>query len=583
MSSQPRRTTLPGLPTRLPVLAAVLAALVVGGCGQPSRDGTADADPAATGTPSATPSADTADPAVRASRLAATLADEDLVGQVLMPYAYGSSATQVSPGSKAGNQKLAGVDTPAEMIAKYRLGGLILVGFSADDPTGANQATTNVDSPAQVRELTTGLRAAAGKLPAGAAPLLVGTDQEFGVVTRISTGVTTLPSAMAAGAAGDPALTEAAWGAAGTELAALGVNVDFAPVADVLGAKSKVIGSRSYGADPGAVSAQVAGAVRGLQGAGVAATLKHFPGHGHTAADSHSDLPVLAQDRAALDAADLPPFAGGIDAGAWLVMSGHLDVKAIDPGVPATFSRKVLTDLLRTRLGFTGVLVTDGMNMAPAKRYPVGEAAVRAVNAGNDLVLMPPNVTEAVTGLLDALRDGSLPRTRLVEAATRVLTLKFRLADRPTPAMSTLNSPPHQAAARKLAAAAVTELRGSCAQAKIRGPATVSSSGGRDTARAALTKALRAAGVEVVAQGGTLVHLVGYGDATADLRPDAAVTVAMDTPQLLGSARSPVLLATYSSSSVAMTALADVLAGRAKPTGRSPVPVPGLPASTCAG
>lgn len=583
MLRRPSRTP-PRLRPPAAVLTAVVtvAALVVAGCG-PAAPTATEPEPSGDATPAAPGGDDTADPAARAARLAATLADEDLVGQVLMPYAYGHKAAEVSAGSAAGNQKLAGVDTPAEMIAKYRLGGLILVGFSADDPTGGNQVTTNVDNPAQVRDLTAGLQAAAQQLPAGAAPLLIGTDQEFGVVTRISTGVTTLPSAMAAGAAGDAALTEAAWGAAGAELAALGVNVDFAPVADVLGAKSQVIGSRSYGADPKAVAAQVGGAVRGLQGAGVAATLKHFPGHGHTTADSHSDLPVLAQDRAALESADLPPFAAGIDAGAWLVMSGHLDVRAVDPGVAATFSQKVLTGLLRERLGFTGVVVTDGMNMAPALRYPPGEAAVRAINAGNDLILMPPNVTKAYDGLLAALRDGSLPRTRLVEAVTRVLTLKFRLAERPAPAMSTLNDPAHAAAARKLAAAAVTALRGSCAQAKVRGPVTVTSSGGRDRTRAALTEALRAAGVEVVAKGGTVVHLVGYGDAAADLSPDATVTVAMDTPYLLGAARSPVLLATYSSTPVAMAALADVLAGRAKPTGRSPVPVPGLPASSCAG
>ena len=521
--------------------------------------------------------------AARAAGLVGTLGDEDLVGQVLMPYAYGNSATEVSAGSAAGNRKLAGVDTPAQMVERYRLGGLILVGFSADDPTGANQATTNVDSPAQVHKLTGGLQTAAGKLPTGAAPMLVGIDQEFGIVTRITDGVTGLPSAMATGAAGDPALTEAAWRAAGTELAALGVNVDFAPVADVLGADSTVIGSRSYGADPTAASTQVGGAVRGLQGAGVGATLKHFPGHGHTAADSHEDLPVLSQDRAALDSGDLPPFTAGIDAGAWLVMSGHLDVQAIDPGVPATFSRKVLTDVLRGQFGFTGVLVTDGMNMAPAQRYPAGEAAVRALNAGNDLILMPPNVTEAYDGLLAALRDGSLPRERLVEAVTRVLTLRFRLAERTAPQMSVLNSAEHRAAAQRLALAAVTMLRGTCAAAKVSGPVTVTSSGGRDQTRKLLTDALRRAGVKVAAKGGTVVHLVGYGDGPTDLRPGAAVTVAMDTPYLLGRADSKVLLATYSSSPVSMAALAEVLAGKTRPTGRSPVPVAGLPASSCEG
>ncbi len=520
------------------------------------------------------------DPATRAAALVGSLADEDLVGQVLMPYAYGDAATRVSPGSAAGNQALAGVDTPAEMIAKYRLGGLILVGFSADDPTRTNQATTNVDNPKQVRALTTGLREAAARLPTGAAPFLIGTDQEYGVVTRITDGVTLLPSALAAGAAGRPELTEAAWRAAGTELAAMGVNLDFAPVADVLATPSTVIGSRSYGADPKVTAAQVDGAVRGLQSAGVAATLKHFPGHGHSATDSHKALPVLTQSLPALEAGAWAPFRSGVDAGALAVMSGHLDVRAVDPGTPATFSHKLLTGVLRGQLGFRGVVVTDGMNMEPAKRWPPGEAAVRALTAGNDLILMPPHVGKAYDGLLAALRDGTLPRDRLVEAATRVLTMKFTLADRPAPALSALGAPAHRKAAEALAAASVTVLRGPCGT-PVRGPVTVTASAGRDRTRATLTEALTAAGVPVVPRGGAVVHLVGYGDGADDLRADAAVTVAMDTPYVLAKATSPALLATYSSSRASMTALAKVLAGKAPPAGRSPVPVSGLPATTC--
>lgn len=523
----------------------------------------------------------TAPPEHRAAALAAGLADGDLVGQLLMPYAYGTSVTEVSRPNAQGNQALAGVDTPAEMIAKYRLGGLILVGFAPDDPTGGNQPTTNVDSAAQVRGLTAGLQAAGAKLPAGAAPMLIGTDQEYGVVTRIRDRVTALPSAMAFGAAGNPALTERAWRVAGTELAALGVNVDFAPVADVLGPGS-IIGSRSYGSDPRAAAAQVAGAVRGLQGAGVAATLKHFPGHGQATVDSHDALPVLPLTRATVEATQLPPFAAGVKAGAGLVMSGHLDVRALDPGTAATFSHKILTDLLRGRLGFTGVVVTDAMNMAPAKKYPPGEAAVRAVLAGNDLLLMPPDLAAAYDGLLTAVGDGRLPRERLVEAATRVLTLKFRLAVRPMPPASVVGSPAHQDPVRRAAAAAVTALRGPCAAAPIPGPVTVTASAGRGAATAQLVSALKAAGVRVAPTGGRVVHLVGYRDGPADLRPDASVTVALDTPYLLAQARSPVLLATYSSSPAAMLALAAVLAGRAKPAGRSPVPVPGLPPTTCA-
>ncbi|MGK5742131.1 glycoside hydrolase family 3 protein [Micromonospora sp. URMC 103] len=569
-------------PRRAAVAVAALTALLASGCSgsEPERPGPAPS--ASTTTPAPTPSATPSDdPAARAAALVGTLADEDLVGQVLMPYAYGSAATTVSPGSAAGNRALAGVDTPAEMIAKYRLGGLILVGFSADDPTKGNQETTNVDSPAQVRQLTTGLREAAAKLPTGAAPFLVGTDQEFGVVTRISDGVTVLPSALAAGAAGDPALTEGAWRAAGAELAAMGINLDFAPVADVLATRSTVIGSRSFGGDPKRVSPQVQAAVRGLQGSGVAATLKHFPGHGHSADDSHEELPVLTQSRATLEAGAWPSFKAGVDAGTMAVMSAHLDVRAVDPGTPATFSHKLLTDVLRGQLGFQGVVITDGMNMAPAKRWSPGEAAVRALNAGNDLILMTPNVTQAYDGLLAALRDGSLPRARLVDAVTRVLTMKFRLAGHPAPAMSTLNDPAHRKAADALAAAAVTVLRGSCGTTPVHGPVTVSSSGGRDGTRALLTDALKAAGVRVVPSGGTVVHLVGYGDGAGDLRADAAVTVAMDTPYVLATAKSPTLLATYSSSRASMTALARVLAGKERPGGRSPVAVSGLPATTC--
>jgi beta-N-acetylhexosaminidase len=566
----------------LPALLTVAAMLSAAGCSRGTRDAAATSPSPAPVTAAPTPAASPApqDPAARAAALVATLSDEDLVGQVLMPYGYGSSATTVSGGSAAGNRKLAGVDTPAQMIAKYRLGGLILVGFSADDPTGANQPTTNVDNANQVRDLTAGLQKAGGALKAGGVPLLVGTDQEFGVVTRIKQGVTLLPSAMAIGAAGDPARTGKGWSAAGAELAALGVNVDFAPDADVLGTDGGVIGSRSFGGDAKAVAAQVAAAVRGLQGAGVAATLKHFPGHGATSTDSHSDLPVLHQDLKRLEAVDLEPFSAGIDAGAWLVMTGHLDAQAIDPGVSATFSHKVLTDVLRKQLGFTGVTVSDAMNMAPAEKYAAGDAAVRALNAGNDILLMPPNLGAAYDGIRHALTSGAVTRSRLVEAVTRILTLKFRLAAAPKAGTEALDSAEHRAAAAALSAAAITQLRGRCG-ARLGGPVTVTASGGREASRSALENALRAAGVRVVSRGGAVVHLVGYGDGTGDLRGDATVTVAMDTPYVLGRATSGILLASYSSTPASLTAVARVLAGKARPTGRSPVTVPGLPRTVC--
>ncbi|MFC7277490.1 glycoside hydrolase family 3 protein [Paractinoplanes rhizophilus] len=559
---------------RLRVTAVAAALLLVASCGEdkPPAPAASSALPAATRAPSSAPA--TGDPAT----VAAAMSDSDLAGQVLMPYAYGSDATTVDKTSAAGNQNLAGVNTPAEMVAKFHLGGLILVGFTAQDPTGSTNPATNVESPPQVRKLTDGLQAAARQ--AGIPPLTIGTDQEYGVVTRITEGVTALPSAMAAGAAGRPALTEAAWRAAGEELAAMGITVDFAPVADTLGPPANtVIGSRSFGADPKANAAQVAAAVRGLQSAGVAAGLKHFPGHGHTSGDSHEGLPVVAQNAQQWATQDLPPFQAGVTAGAGVVMSGHLDVRALDKGTPATFSSKVMTGELRGRLKFAGVAITDAMNMPPAMKWPAGEAAVRALNAGNDMLLMPPNIAAARDGIVAGLKNGTLKRERLVEAVTRILTLKSRT--KPAPDLSVVGMPAHQQAVSALDAASVTVLRGACSGPLLTGPVTVTAADGREVARVNLVRALQAAGVEVQAAGGKVVHLVGYGDKPADLNAAAAVTVMMDTPYLLASAKSPTLIATYSSSKLSLTALAAVIAGKATATGKSPVAVSGLPRSAC--
>jgi beta-N-acetylhexosaminidase len=493
------------------------------------------------------------DPAGDAAAIAARLSDADLIGQVLMP------AVNLD----------APVGPAVAMVREHRLGGVILMG----QPPGGNVGE-------QVRELAAGLQRAGAALDVPA-PLLVATDQEYGWVTRVRTDVVQLPSAMAFGAAGRPDLTEAAWRGAGRELAALGINVDFAPTADVLGSSAnRIIGSRSFGSDPKAASAQVAAAVRGLQSAGVAATVKHFPGHGHTTVDSHAALPVLRQSRASLGASDLPPFQAGIDAGAWLVMAGHLDVRAVDPKQPATFSRKVLTDLLRTQLGFTGVTVTDALNMAPVKRYEVGDGAVRSLLAGADLLLMPADLGAAADGLRDALGSGRLTRARLVEAATRVLTLRLRLGSPPAPVPAS-DASAHRTAALAVAAAAITVLRGPCEGPLVKGPVRVTAAEGRDTQAAWLREALTDAGVDVVSSGGRRIHLVGYLDGRADLAKDAAVTVAMDTPFLLRYADSSVRVATYSSTRVAMEALAAVIAGTAKAPGRSPVSVSGLPRTAC--
>jgi beta-N-acetylhexosaminidase len=569
---------------RVALVAPLL--LVAGACSDKKEEpaaipsGAVDAVSVAppSGQPSGTPSGD---PAAQAATAIAAMSDSDLAGQVLMPYAYGSDANTVDRTSATGNQSLAGVDTPAQMIGKFHLGGLILVSFAPQDPTGSTNPATNVENPQQVRRLTDGLQAAAKQLPGGA-PLMIGTDQEYGVVTRVTNGVTMLPSAMGAGAAGRPALTEDAWKAAGEELSAMGITVDFAPVADTLGPPANtVIGSRSFGSDAAANAVQVQSAVRGLRAGGVAAGLKHFPGHGHTSGDSHEGLPVVTQNAAQWTSQDMPPFKSGVDAGADVVMSGHLDVQALDKGTPATFSHKIMTDVLRKGLNFTGVAISDAMNMPPAMKWPAGESAVRALNAGNDMLLMPPDITGARDGILAGLKSGSLKRERLVEAVTRILTLKFRTAAQRRPDVGTVGSPAHAQPVAALDAASITIFKGPCAGPLVSGPVTVTAAPGREVARVTMVKALQDAGVTVQAAGGKGIHLVGYGDKTVDLDPAAAVTVMMDTPYLLASAKSPVLVATYSSSKLSLAALASVISGRTKAPGKSPVAVTGLPRTAC--
>ncbi len=572
-----------GLRSGVAICGLLLAAGLVG-CHNPvpgESNATSAGRPSAAPPTSSQPS-NVADPAaIKAAKVAVSLSDIDLIGQVLVPELYGENATKVTPAAAKANESMAGVSTPAEIVAKFRLGGVILANRTSADPTEATNTTTNIASAAQVRTLDAGLQSAAAKLPDGA-PLLIGTDQEYGVVTRLRSGVVQLPSAMALGAAHDPTLTRSAWAAAGNDLGSIGLTADFAPDADVLAdAGNTVIGSRSFGGTAANVSAQVGAAVSGLRSAGIATAIKHFPGHGNTDVDSHKALPVLSQSLAQLTSVDLAPFRAGIAAGTDMVMVGHLDVRSVDPGVPATFSAKVINGLLRSQLGFGGVVITDALNMAPVtQRWSAGEAAVRAILAGDDMLLMPANLQAAQRGLLTAVESGRLPRSHLVAAVTRILTLKFRLAAR-AKTHPTTDSAAEQSTAGKAAAAAITVLSGACQGSLVTGTVSVTSRPGYAPTRARLAAALRADGLHVVASGGTVVDIVGYEDGRSHLTRGAAVTVAVDTPYVLRYATSKVRIATYSATAASMTALAAVLAGRAAATGTSPVAVAGLPRTAC--
>ncbi|MBX6388530.1 MAG: glycoside hydrolase family 3 protein, partial [Frankia sp.] len=261
---------------------------------------------------------------------------------------------------------------------------------------------------------------------------LVAVDEEGGDVTRLHVAEhSPVLGAAALGAADDLALTTATGRAVGADLAAAGIDIDLGPVADVnCDPDNPVIGTRSFGADQGLVARHVAAWLTGLQERGVAACVKHFPGHGDTAQDSHLTLPVVTASEQTLRARELVPFAAAIAAGTAAVMTSHLVVPAVEPDVPATFSPRLLRTLLRDELGFTGVVISDALDMAGAcAGRGIPEAAVQALAAGVDLVLTGANKDAALVravqaAIVAAVRAGRLPRERLVDAATRVASVR---------------------------------------------------------------------------------------------------------------------------------------------------------------
>jgi beta-N-acetylhexosaminidase len=290
----------------------------------------------------------------------------------------------------------------------------------------------NVADLTQFARLNAELKSAG---PADSAPVLA-IDEEGGDVTRIShqTG-SDYPGNAALGAVDDVTLTQAVYAAIGAELAGLGINLDLAPTVDVnTAADNPVIGTRAFGADTALVARHAAAAVAGLQSAGVAACAKHFPGHGSTRQDSHDVIPTIDDPLSLVRSRDLPPFEAVIAAGVRAIMPSHLRVPELTGELPASLSPAAQTGLLRGELGFTGLIVSDALDMrAVSEPYGIGEAAVLAVLAGTDLLCLGRDVDQATylavrDALVDAARSGRLPGERLEEAAARVAELRAWIA-----------------------------------------------------------------------------------------------------------------------------------------------------------
>ena len=321
----------------------------------------------------------------------------------------------------------------------------------------------NIDSPSQLRDLTDQLQHLA--LDLGLPPLLIATDQEGGQLMAIGDG-TPLPGNMALGATGSEELSRRAGEVLGRELAAMGVNVNYAPSADVnVNPQNPVVGVRSFGENPQDVARLSAAMIAGIQSQGVAATVKHFPGHGDTASDSHLGLPTVPHGMERLQAVEFPPFRAAIEAGVKLVMSAHVGLPAIDglDTLPATLSENILKGILRRDLGFEGVIVTDAMDMHAIRQGEfLGADSIRAVNAGADLLLLtadPADHQRVHTALTQAAQGGQLDQAELRVSVDRVMALKAWLANRPVPDLSVVRCVEHLRVADEIAEASITLIR----------------------------------------------------------------------------------------------------------------------------
>ncbi|WP_426225636.1 glycoside hydrolase family 3 N-terminal domain-containing protein [Pseudarthrobacter sp. DSP2-3-2b1] len=475
---------------------------------------------------------------------------EQKAGQVLMPFYTGGN-----------------VEAQAATIERLHLSGSIIMGDNVP-----LDATGRVD-PVAMTAINARL-AQASRADGRPWPGLIGVDQEGGIVARLGTTLTEWPTPMSYGAAGNVALAKHAAQGMAAELAPLGFNVDFAPDTDVtVGPADPTIGARSMSGNPDAAGALGVSFFQGMLAAGLLPAVKHFPGHGSVSVDSHLDLPVQPASLDELKARDWKPFQATIAAGVPMVMTGHIAVPALEPGVPASLSRPTYAAL--RGLGFNGVAITDALNMgAVQKHYPGGSAAPAALSAGADLLLMPADAGLAHAAIVQAIASGSLPAERLTEAAQRVATMmawRGRLAAQPA-------QPPGaapgsgNALSASVSAAAVTVMSGPCSGALV--PGSVQLAGGSPQDRARFEAAAAKAGLATGS--GPLVTLIGYKGRPAG----GDIAVALDAPWPLADSSSPTKIALYGRTQGAFDALANVLAGKATAPGKLPAAVGPFPAGT---
>jgi beta-N-acetylhexosaminidase len=524
---------------------------------------------------------------------------------------------------------------PSPLLPEEAVLGQLLPAFDGAEPPGwllrriaaghAHGVTVFLRANAADAEGLSALTEALHAAAPGHLPLLIGADQEGGQLVGLGHDSTRFPGAMALGAADDMALTEATGRAMARELRALGVTVNYAPVCDVAVEPGNTsLGTRAFGSDPAAVGRHAAALTRGLQGGGVVATPKHFPGFGAVDVDPHYALAAIDGDLEALEARELVPFRAAIEAGASMVMSGHVALPAVtgDRALPATVSRLVMHELLRNRLGFEGVSITDAMDMKAVAQGVGGVVdSIVALRAGVDLLLMTPD-RAAQRRLEDGLRQAALrglvPAARIRTSNRRLIALRRWLKGFEWPSREVVRSTEHRDLARRSARAAVTLVREDAGLLPLRPGAreriVVITPQPRDLTPAdssageplALAEAIRRHHGEVVdvrvpsepdeaeiaaardAASGVAFAVVAT--MATNVQPSQArlveavlgtgtptVTVAMRTPyDLADYPRAATHLCSYAIVPASVGAVADALFGQAPVTGRLPVDIPGL-------
>ena len=481
----------------------------------------------------------------------------------------------------------------------------------------------NIENPAQLRALTDSLQSLASAF--GLPPLLIATDQEGGQLMAVG-DATPLPGNMALGATGSEELARRAGEVLGRELAALGVNVDYAPCVDVnVNPHNPVVGIRSFGDHPEEVARLGAAMIEGIQSQGVAATAKHFPGHGDTATDSHRAMPIVPHSLERLRSLELMPFHSAVNAQVKLIMAAHLGMPAIDgtDAPPASLSANVLRNLLREEIGFDQVIVTDALDMHAIRQGEVlGEEAVRAAAAGADLLLVtsdPEDQRRVHAALLEAARDGRLDDASMRGSAERVRALKDWLARNfRSQELSVIRSAEHIAVADEIAGESITLVRNDHGILPLRlrpedriaaivpQPLDLTPADTSSYVRPALAEALRTfhpqvmeismpyapseEDIRLILQSARDCDLIVLGTLNAFEQERQAVLVrellktgipivvaALRLPyDLAAFPEAPTYLCTYGLLEPSMKALGRVLFGTVEPQGRLPAGIPGL-------